>query len=323
MLTLEQLNPLCALFQVSKAKDERGKPITKKPVPWGSAARALWEESPGVRWRNKEKLLPLSTAVGWLSSLQQPEEAPFFLTLAVVHTPGWGAVDFDPANDAQRALVRELASVYAKAGVAVDMTPSGGCHIFFEWDERTVRTNYSGYFETPTGILLVDVFVNTHLTAIYDLRVCEKPFLSSELTTQLLACVKKSEKNTSGGTSSTTVQRYDLQLDSSMRIPNGRRWLTMQRIAARLAGAPPEVTRRLILMINESFCDPPLEREQVLKIADWVATAPSLETLKTGISVAWWPGEKDEEAATCALARRLHLPLSVARNLVRVIKTVS
>lgn len=76
-------------------------------------------------------------------------------------------------------------------------------------------------------------------------------------------------------------------------------------------------------MINESSCDPPLEREQVLGIADWAATTPSLETLKTGISVSWWPGEKDEEVAACALARRLRLPLSFARNLVRSIKTVS
>lgn len=78
-----------------------------------------------------------------------------------------------------------------------------------------------------------------------------------------------------------------------------------------------------MLLINESFCDPPLEREQVLEIADWAADSPSLETLKTGISVSWWPGEKDEEAAGCALARRLHIPLSFARNLVRVIKTAS
>ena len=316
MLTLEQLNPLCALFQVSKAKDERGKPITKKPVAWWSAARALWEESPGVRWRNKEKLLPLSTAVGWLSSLQQPEEAPFFLTLAVVHTPGWGAVDFDPANDAQRALVRELASVYAKAGVAVDMTPSGGCHIFFEWDERTVRTNYSGYFETPTGILLVDVFVNTHLTAIYDLRVCEKPFLSSELTTQLLACVKKSEKNTSGGTSSTTVQRYDLQLDSSMRIPNGRRWLTMQRIAARLAGAPRDLIHKIISRINTAFCEPPLPDAAVHELVEWAAAARCVETLKTGINTNWW-NDIDEHTSAFLISRRLHVPLSIAKKLVK------
>jgi len=318
MLTLEQLNPLCALFQVSKAKDERGKPLIKKPVPWWAAEGAWYRPVAGCQWKDAKNLLPLDKALEFLSKITPPEDAQFFLTVAVVQTPGWGAVDFDPANDAQREFVRELASIYAKAGVAVDMTPSGGCHIFFEW--KGCGRNTTGVLETEAGELAVDVFLNTHLTAIYNTECCRKRLLTTQEAQDLLSyiTVKKTPSN-----SLTHVEHVDLDLSKEQRIPEGRRWLAMQKIAAKLAGAPPEVTRRLILMINESFCDPPLEREQVLEIADWVATAPSLETLKTGISVAWWPGEKDEEAATCALARRLHLPLSVARNLVRVIKTVS
>ena len=313
---LYALNPPSVLFQVSKETDERGKAKVKKPVPWSWRERALFEESPGCSWKKTQNCIPLQRGIAMLEGIHQPTHAPFLLTLAVVQTPGWGVIDFDPATVEQKQLTAQLAGAYRRAGYAVDVTPSGGCHLFFEWegDER----NTTGVIETEAGELAVDVFLSTHLTAIYEKNCVYGAFLSKSDAQKILSLVLVKSKRNRTTYDLTDNGKQPVQLDVRKKIKTGERWLSLQRIAARLAGAPPDVIARLLHAINRMLCEPPLDDESVAEQARWAASIPSIEECETKLSIgSWWFGSKLTRARQ--LQKRLRLPADVAMALINLV----
>lgn len=326
MVTLLEQNPPSVLFQISIEKDERGKAVSKRPVPWFFVKRAWFELSPGLAWRRSENAKPLSEVLDIFSKIESRQEnlltqevAKFFITPAIINSSGLTTIDLDPPPH-QKDLVRELAIEIIRSGFAAELTPSGGCHIFCECDIN-LQKNQSGVLILGEDKIPADVFYTTHLTAIYGGGVpgglktlVEAPFLPIPVAKTLLE--KFVAVGRTGAAEGTSIELPNVK--SGEKIPQSRRWLTLQKYAARLAGAPPDVIAKLLHAINRTLCEPPLDDESVAEQARWAASIPSIEECETKLSIgSWWFGSKLTRAQQ--LQKRLRLPADVAMALINLV----
>ena len=204
-------------------------------------------------------------------------------------------------------------------GWAAELTPSGGVHVFTEWCDAP--RNQCGVIRIGDEKVPADIFVRSHLTAIYGLGVpgglktlVEAPFLPIPVAKTLLE--KFVAVGRTGAAEGMSIELPNVK--SGEKIPQSRRWLTLQKYAARLAGAPPDVIAKLLHAINRTLCEPPLDDESVAEQARWAASIPSIEERETKLSIgSWWFGSKLTRAQQ--LQKRLRLPADVATALINLV----
>lgn len=223
---------------------------------------------PRVKWKDYQVTLPTEAeVVTWWR--QWPDANVLILTGA---KSGIVVVDVDPRHTGDESL-RELGEL---PETLTSLTGGGGQHLIYQHPGYEIR-NAAGLlpgidFRGDGGYIVAPPSSHSSGTAYaWDLGQPDEPAPLPEKIRRLYAGIAPSV----GRDQANTSRQFDAERLLADPIPSGRRNETLVRIAGHYAadGRPYHDLLRTVLGCNYDLCQPPLERDEVVKLVDSIFDA--------------------------------------------------